>query len=228
MKKNSFKGFPGETLHFLNELHLNNNKTWFEANRDNYKFFVHAPFIELGHALIEPMAKIDPEFELRPEKIISRIHRDIRFSRDKSPYRSNVWITYKRQQVDWMEAPAFFFELMTDSYRYGMGFYSAGSSTMNKYRETISLKRTEFEKITSSISKKGVFTVEGEVYKRKIPNDLPENLQEWYQKKNLYLMCSRDIGDELFTGKIADILIGDFKILEPLYRFLWSLKLIKQ
>jgi uncharacterized protein (TIGR02453 family) len=228
MKKNSFNGFPGETLHFLNELHLNNNKTWFEANRERYRSVVQAPFIELGHALIEAMEKIDPEFELRPEKIISRIHRDTRFARDKSPYRSNVWITYKRQQKDWMEAPAFFFELMSDSYRYGMGFYSAGSSTMNTYREIISLKRAEFEKIISSISKNGIFTVEGEVYKRKIPNDLPENFQEWYQKKNLYLMCSRDIGDELFTGKIAETLVSGFRILEPLYKFLWSLKLIKK
>lgn len=217
---NTFKGFTVDTLNFLNELSFNNNKTWFEANRDRYRALVYSPFVELGHCLMETMIKIDPELEVRPEKIISRIHRDTRFSRDKSPYRSNVWIAYKRPGKDWMDSPAFFFELMIDSYRYGMGFYSAGRSTMNKLREKITANREEFGKIASSLSRKRIFSVEGEVYKRELPNRLPEKFQTWYQRKNLYLMCTRDNGDELFSGKIAEILQTGFISLKPLYRFL--------
>jgi uncharacterized protein (TIGR02453 family) len=224
MKKNSFNGFTHETLNFFNEINLNNNRIWFEENRERYKAIVHSPFIELGNALMEPMGKIDPGFELRPEKIISRINRDVRFSRDKSPYRSNVWISYKRPQKEWMEAPAFFFELMPDSYRYGMGFYNAGKSTMDLFRNEMTERESEFEKIVSSISKKGIFSVQGEAYKRKIENTLSESLQEWYQKKNLYLMCTCEIGDELFDGEIALILSSGFKSLEGLYKFLWSIK----
>jgi uncharacterized protein (DUF2461 family) len=170
------------------------------------------------------MAEIDPEFELRPEKIISRIHRDTRFSPDKSPYRSNVWIAYKRPGKDWMESPAFFFELMVDSYRYGMGFYNAGRSTMDAFRIKMSSRQAQFEKIHSIIIKKGIFSIEGEAYKRYIPNNLPEKLQVWYQKRNLYLMCTRDSGSELFSAEIADILISGFKSLAPLYKFLMDLK----
>lgn len=225
MKKSSFSGFTHETLDFFNEILLNNNRPWFEENRGRYKNIVQAPFLELGHALEEPMSKIDPGFELRPEKIISRINRDVRFSRDKSPYRSNVWISYKRPQKEWMEAPAFFFELMPDSYRYGMGFYSAGKSTMDLFRQEMADSEDEFLKIASSIKKKGIFSVEGEVYKRKIENILPESLQEWYQKKNLYLMKTCDIGDEIFNGEITSILSDGFKSLEALYNFLWRIKL---
>lgn len=228
MKKNSFKGFTTDTLNFLNELNLNNNKTWFESNREHYRNLVYSPFIDLGRALMEPMSAIDPEFEVRPEKVISRIHRDTRFSRDKSPYRSNVWIAYKRPGRDWMESPAFFFELMTDSYRYGMGFYSAGKNTMNALREKMISDREEFEKIAASISRKGIYSVEGEMYKKRLPNDLPEKLQIWYQKKNLYLMCSRDIGNELFSGEIAEMLISGFKSLAPLYSFFTGLKILKK
>ena len=225
MKKSGFNGFTHETLNFFNELHLNNNRAWFEENRARYKAVVYSPFIELGHALAEPMSKIDPGFELRPEKIISRMNRDVRFSRDKSPYRSNVWISYKRPQKEWMEAPAFFFELMPDSYRYGMGFYSATKSTMDLFRERMVKRGDDFSKIVSSISRKGIFSVEGEAYKRKLENSLPENLQEWYQKKNLYLMHTCNIGDELFSGEITSILSAGFKSLEALYNFLWSIKL---
>jgi len=223
MKKNTFSGFTHDTLHFLNELNLNNNKTWFEQNRDRYKSSVVSPFINLGEVLIETMSKIDPEIELRPEKIISRIYRDVRFSKDKSPYRSNVWISYKRPLKDWTEAPTFFFELMPDSYRYGMGFYSASKSTMDIFRTEISRRSDEFMKIAAAIAKDKIFSVEGEEYKRRIENKLPEKLQEWYQKKNLYLMTTRDIGIELFNGDIAAILASGFKTLDKLYRFLWSI-----
>lgn len=224
MKKNIFNGFTHETLNFFNELHLNNNRVWFEQNRDRYKTVVYSPFIELGHALLDPMSKIDPGFELRPEKIISRINRDVRFSHDKSPYRSNVWISYKRPQREWMEAPAFFFELMPDSYRYGMGFYSATKSTMDLFRKQMEVRGDEFIKIASSIAKKDIFSVMGDSYKRKIENTLPDSLQEWYQKKNLYLMRTCEIGDEIFNGEIASILTAGFKSLEALYKFMWCIK----
>jgi len=224
MKKNGFSGFTHETLGFFNEIHLNNNRAWFEENRDRYKTIVKSPFIELGHALAEPMSKIDPRFELRPEKIISRINRDVRFSRDKSPYRSNVWISYKRPQNEWMEAPAFFFELMPDSYRYGMGFYNAGKNTMDLFRKEMADNEDEFLKIAASVRKKGIFSIEGEAYKKKIENTLHDSLQEWYQKKNLYLMRTCSIGDEIFNGEIASILSAGFKSLEALYNFLWRIK----
>ncbi len=225
MKKNGFNGFTDETFAFMNDLLLNNNKTWFEANRERYKSAIQSPFIDLGHTLAGTMSVIDPGFEIRPEKIISRVNRDVRFSRDKSPYRSNVWISYKRPQREWMEAPAFFFELMPDSYRYGMGFYSATKSTMDLFRGEIIRRVDEFQKISTAIRKKGIFSVEGDVYKRKIENSLPESLQEWYQKKNLYLMRTCNIGDEIFNGEISAILSGGFKSLEVLYNFLWSIKL---
>jgi uncharacterized protein (TIGR02453 family) len=224
MKKNTFSGFTHDTLRFLNELNLNNNKIWFEQNKERYKSVVVTPFIKLGESLIETMNKIDPELELRPDKIISRIYRDVRFSQDKSPYRSNVWISYKRPLKEWAEAPVFFFELTPDSYRYGMGFYSAGKSTMDLFRIEMNRRTDEFLKIASAIARDKIFTVEGETYKRKIENKLPEKLQEWYQKKNLYLMTEHDIGKELFNGDIAATLESDFKSLEKLYKFLWSIK----
>lgn len=223
--KNTFNGFTHETLNFLDEIHLNNNRVWFEQNRERYKLVVHSPFIALGNTLYGAMSKLDPGFELRSEKIISRINRDVRFSRDKSPYRSNIWISYKRPQKEWMEAPAFFFELMPDSYRYGMGFYNAGKSTMDLFRTAMTEHEDEFIKIVNTIAKKKLFSLEGEAYKRRIENTLPDILQDWYQKKNLYLMRTCEIGEELFNGDIAGILTSGFKSLEALYNFLWRIRI---
>jgi hypothetical protein len=95
---------------------------------------------------------------------------------------------------------------------------------MDIFRIEVSRRTDEFLKIAAAIAKEGIFSVEGEVYKRKIENKLPEKLQEWYQKKDLYLMTTKDIGDELFNGDIAAILASDFKSLDKLYRFLWSIR----
>ena len=141
-----FQGFAPETFEFLRNLKANNNKTWFEAHRQAYQEYLLQPLRDLVVEMGGFMLTIDPYFEVRPaiNKTISRIHRDLRFSRDKSPYKSTMWITFKRPWKDWKEAPAYFFELSSDSYRYGMGFYSASKNTMDRLREQIDRKPQEF------------------------------------------------------------------------------------
>lgn len=127
-----FEGFLPETLEFLGNLEANNNKVWFEMHKQEYQEHLLQPLQDLVVDLSGFILTIDPYFETTPaiNKTISRIHRDTRFSRDKSPYRSTMWITFKRSRKDWKDAPAYFFEISPDSYRYGMGFYSASKGTV--------------------------------------------------------------------------------------------------
>lgn len=93
------------------------------------------PFRSLVDALSPAMLMIDPQFETRPAigKTLSRIHRDTRFSHDKSRYRSRMWLTFKRPSKDWKLAPVYFFELGPDMLRYGLGYYSADKATMDLF-----------------------------------------------------------------------------------------------
>ena len=106
--------------------------------------------IQLFRALVEQltpeMLKIDKKFETRPAigKTISRIHRDTRFLKDKSLYRSCLWLTFKRPSRDWKEAPAYFFEISPDTYRYGPGYYCTPKHTMDIFREEILNKPEAF------------------------------------------------------------------------------------
>lgn len=222
--RNRFSGFTEDTVTFLNELRGNNSKTWFEANRDRYMNSVYYRFMELASLLADTMSSIDPRIELRPEKVVSRIYRDTRFSHDKSPYKHNVWLSFKRADKNWIDAPAFYFEVTPDFWRYGMGFYNATRQTMDSFRKELTERRDEFLKISSSIRRAGIFSVEGEDYKRKIENILPDELQSWYQKKSFYLVRNVDSMEQLVDGSVADILEKGFRSLEPLYRFIWSAK----
>lgn len=222
-----FDGFFHETLAFLKGLKENNNKTWFEAHRSEYQEHILRPFQLLVAGLSEPMLAIDPHFETRPavDRTLSRIYRDTRFSKDKSPFRARMWLTFKRPSRDWKTAPAYFFEISPDRYRYGMGFYSAAKATMDRLRQMIDDRNREFLEVLSKYRNQGVFQIEGEQYKRIIDPNKPPEIQEWYQRKNLFLVCNRKIDDVLFSKELVDDLISGFGILAPLYHFLWTVVL---
>lgn len=181
-------------------------------------------FRELALDLYPVMMAIDPHLETRSDKAISRIYRDMRFSHDKAPYKTSMWITYKRPNKTWQDYPSYFFELSDSSYRYGMGFYSATRATMDLIRESIGKKSGLFLGTFTKILDEGSFVIEGDTYKKKIPNTLPEELQVWYQRKNMYLVCNRKINDDLFSDTIFFTLQEGFETLAPFYYFLWELK----
>ena len=133
-----------------------------------------------------------------------------------------MWITFKRSNIEWKTYPAFFFELYHDWYRYGMGFYLAKKEIMDMFRNKIENNINEFKKVTFFLNNK-IFFLEGEKYKRIINDKLPDEIQEWYQRKTFYLVCNRKINDNIFCNKIISELKNGFMILAPLYKFLMDL-----
>lgn len=227
VKEHLFNGFSPETLDFLKALAANNDKSWFEAHREDYQRCLLGPLRHLVVELGEFMLTIDPHFEITPaiNKTISRIYRDTRFSKDKSLFRSNMWITFKRPIEDWMNTPAYFFEITPDSYRYGMGFYQAAKATMDRFRQMIDEKPGQFFEAISPFSKEQLFEVAGEKYKRILDESKSEEIQNWYQRRNLYLVCNREIDDSLFSGELVDDLIFAFHLAALFYRYLWEARL---
>ena len=218
-----FRGFSPKTLKFLRSLKAYNNKTWFQAHRADYEEYVLQPLRDLVTDLGDFILDIDPSFEITPavNKTISRIYRDTRFSKDKSPFRSTVWFTFKNQKKDWTtHVCGYFFELSIDSYRYGMGFYNAAPAIMSRFREMIDDNPKEFLKAISFFDKQKTFVLEGENYKRIIDKTKPEKIQEWYQRRNMYLVCNRKIDDVLFSNKLVDDLATGFNLIAPFYHYL--------
>jgi uncharacterized protein (TIGR02453 family) len=222
-QRRCFSGFSHKTLKFLKSLAANNNKKWFEAHRHDYEEYVLQPLRDLVTDLGDFMLDIDPRFEITPtvNKTISRIYRDTRFSKDKSPFRSTVWITFKYQKKDWTtQVCGYFFELSINAYRYGMGFYDAAPAIMSRFREMIDENPEEFLKAISFFANQRTFVLEGEKYKRIIDKNKPKQIQDWYQRKNMYMVCNRKINDRLFSNKLVDDLIYGFGLIAPLYRYL--------
>lgn len=134
-----FTGFTQQGLTFLQQIAQNNTKEWFEEHRDIYEQYLLLPMRKLVTDLGTDMMAIDELFEIRPAigKTISRMNRDTRFSHDKSLYRSNIWLTFKRSRKNWTDAPTYFFEFGPDWWRYGLGYYSASRATMDLFRQQL-------------------------------------------------------------------------------------------
>jgi uncharacterized protein (TIGR02453 family) len=217
-----FEGIPQEGLLFLRDLGVNNSRDWFAAHKNDYQTSLLSPLIRLAAAIGPVMADLDPAFETRPiqGKTISKIHRDIRFSADKSPFRTSMWLTYKRPRRDWMDAPAFFFEIASDRHRYGMGFYSASRATMDALREKLNERPEAFRRALTPFWGQGVFVVEGEMYKRRLPGCRCEDFEELYQRKNLYVVRNAATNDAVGRRAFLAELVSGFTMLAPLYDLL--------
>ncbi len=223
-----FAGFSQKALTFLKQLKKNNNKLWFDAHKPEFERQVLQPLQALISDLGDFMLAIDPLLEVRPamNKTISRIYRDTRFSKEKTPYKTTMWITFKRPGENWQNGPAYFFEIAPDGYRFGMGFYRAAKDTMDKFREIIDTKPKEFQKAISFYTRQKDYVVEGEQYKRALAPGKTAAVRLWYQRKSFYLVCNRKIDKTLFSSKLAGDLRKGFTLLAPLYFFSWKVVLM--
>lgn len=212
-----------KALEFLAELGGNNEKAWFEPRKDEYRRLLREPLRDLVAALVPAMQEIDPAFDLDPRGgAISRIHRDTRFSRDKSPYRVNQWIAFKIKGEGWPERPAFFMEIGPAGWRYGLGFYAASPTTMKAIRARMLARLPDFQRAIPP-----GFTLEGEEYARpKVPDGLPPEAAEWWRRKNAYYVVNRAVDDGLTAVDMPKVLAAEFGKAAAMYAFLKEAALI--
>lgn len=217
----SFFGFTPETVEFLQNLKENNFREWFEDHREVYEIELRHPFKALIQMLSPVMYNIDPAFEMRPHKVLSRIHRDIRFSKNKEPYKTCIWMSFQRSKTQWQNYPGFFMELNTKRVLYGMGMYQPQRKVIDTFRAGIEMEPERFEKIVKNTVDKNKFVINGETYKRLLKNTVCEYLQPWMQRKSVYVTKTIAIDNPIiYSKKLAQQLAKDFAVLQPLYSFM--------
>jgi len=191
------------------------DKAWFEANREICREHLQEPLRGLVDALTPTMAAIDPDMT----GSVSRIHRDMRFAgMGKSLYRESMWICFGNRNAQSDGLLGFFFEVFTDRYQYGAGFYSASTAKMNRYRAAIDRDPDLFQRIVGSVPPQ--FAPMGETYKKSRAGHLPEALRPWYDKKNIWFQVERPLDDLVTSPDLAGHLKAEWGSLATVYRFL--------
>lgn len=129
-----FAGFPPTTLRFLAQLEKNNNREWFEKNKDRYEAEVKAPMLELVSALSANMVDFAPDYIPEPKKAVFRIYRDVRFSKDKRPYKTNIAASFWRQNLPKNESASFYMHLDNKEVLLAAGIYMPPAELLRAMR----------------------------------------------------------------------------------------------
>lgn len=211
------------TLDFLLTNYVTDSREWFNEHREDYRRLVVEPMAELVIALTPGMLKIDEGFITEPkiDRTISRIYKDMRIPRNRSGgrYRPNCWITFAREKKIYQGMPAYYLEITPSSYSYGMGYYQAAPETMSILREMMLAGEPQAKKAISAFERQKVFELVGEAFKRPRYPDAPEKLRKWLEKKSFSLVCESTDFELLFSENLAEVLLGQFKSIAPVYDF---------
>lgn len=138
--------FSKNSINFLNELRENNNKEWFENNRKAYDN-LRNELIQFSSEIIKEISKWDDGYaNLDPKKCLFRINRDVRFSKDKSPYKTNMGAWFSKGGKDWVLS-GYYFHLEPDKSFIAAGSYEPMPEQLKLIRQEIDYNLEEFQSI---------------------------------------------------------------------------------
>jgi uncharacterized protein (TIGR02453 family) len=134
-----FSAFPAHTLQFLSRLERNNSKEWFEANRDLYEAGYVAPARDFVEAFGPRLRKISPtvKYEAKISGSIARINRDVRFSRDKRPYKNHLDLWFWHGEKRGWDRPGFFLRITPDRLFLGTGMHELEGKVLDDFRAAV-------------------------------------------------------------------------------------------
>lgn len=134
-----FAGFPEASFAFLSGIAAHNEKSWFDANRGLYESGYVAPAREFVAALGPRLREISSAVQFDPKinGSIGRVNRDIRFSKDKRPYKTHLDMMFWHGQRRAWDAPGFWFRLTADEVWLGCGLYGMRDDVLESFRQSV-------------------------------------------------------------------------------------------
>lgn len=161
--------FSRKSVSFLKELDQNNNKIWFDKNRQRYEDEVRTPALTYIESMDQHIAKISPHFVVSAKKVggsLMRVHKDIRFSKDKTPYKTNIGIQFRHARGKDVHAPGFYLHIEPGNAFLAAGIWRPESSTLKNVRTLIDEYPNEWKKLTKKLINTNNFEFGGESLKR--------------------------------------------------------------
>ena len=202
------------------DLRFNNNKAFMQEQRERYHQVMRDPHYDLIRALSPLMLSIDPQMEVRPHKVLSRIFRDTRFSRDKSPYRDHHWIAFRRAGEPRDKSLMFWFEARVEGLNWGLGFWGENKPAMDILRRRM-VSHPQDLLVALDALKGRPLAVSGEDYKRMtVPEQLHSRLVPLYPKRSLYVRREGADAKWMFCAELQAQLQTDYQAMAPFYRLL--------
>lgn len=210
------------TLQFLKNLQQNNNKPWFDANKKAYET-AKADMVQFTQQMIDAIAVFDaPIGQLQPKNCMFRINRDVRFSKNKDPYKTNMGASFNAGGKKISNAGYYFHCEPGQCFAAG-GFYMPLPIELSKIRQEIDYNFNEWQTIISSKNFKKYFTngVEGIGTLVRPPKGYDESNAAIHYLKMKGFIVSKPMADEEVSNKnIVKEVAKIFEAMKPMIDFL--------
>jgi uncharacterized protein (TIGR02453 family) len=226
----SFTGFKPEALQFLVDLAGNNERSWFQPRKDTYQRLLKDPLEALCEALQDRFEAQALPMRADPKRSPFRIYRDVRFSKDKSPYKTNIGADFP--YVDEEPEPGEpihsraggYFHLSPEESFVGGGMWHPEPVRLAAFRAAVA---THPDVVRAALEEPGFVArfgkVNGDSLKR-VPTGFAADHPHAELLKLKDVVFGRTLGDkEIFSRDLPDILVEDFAVAMPVYRFLSTL-----
>ena len=213
--------FTQDALDFFAELTLNNEKSWFEANKKRYENSVKKPLEAFMARVIERMKAVDPVFDIPPKQSIFRIYRDVRFSKDKTPYKTHGGAAVAPGGKKGSPGRGLYFHFEPRRVGFASGLYSLEPKLVAQVRHYLAGHLDEFEReLASPIFRKYFEGIEGERNKT-LPADLKAaaERQPLLYNKQFYFWAEHD-PETLMRDDLDELAFRHFVASEPMNAFL--------
>ena len=169
MAGSRYSSFEKRTVKFLRELKKNNNREWFNANKARYEEDVLDVALRFIQSMQDPLAKIAPHFDAVPTRVggsLMRVYRDTRFSKNKTPYKTNIGIQFRHERAKDVHSPGYYLHIEPDEAFIGVGMWRPDSEPLRRIRERIAAKPAEWKRATGGAAFKRHFKLAGESLQR--------------------------------------------------------------
>lgn len=216
-------GFGPETFAFLAELDQNNERPWFEANRERYERVVRQPALAFIAAMAPALAKFAPHFVADPRPVggsLMRIHRDTRFSADKRPYKSNIGMHFRHSVGKDIHAPGLYVHIEPGKSFLGVGLWRPEPEPLARVRARLVAKADQWRAATGGAAFRKRWRLEGDSLVR-VPKgfDPLHPLADDLRRKDHIAACA--VEPAVFAGPVKDV-AERFAAAKPYLEFLCS------
>jgi len=211
--------FSQQTFRFLRDLAANNDRAWFAANKSRYDDHVKGPALALIEDFAPRLKKISPRFAATPRSLY-RLHRDTRFSKDKSPFKAYAGIHFRHERAKDAHAPGFYLHLEPGSVFAGVGIWHPESDALRRIREHIVERPDAWKRASRAKGFTSTFELEGDRLTRPPKgfdpsSPLIEDLK-WKDYIGVATLDERFVRSEALPAALAET----FAAGTPLMRFL--------
>ena len=215
--------FYPETIRFLEQLAANNNREWFNENKRRYEDDVLDVALRFIQSMQDPLADIAPHFIASPTRMggsLMRVYRDTRFSRNKTPYKTNIGIQFRHEKAKDVHSPGYYVHIDPDQVFVGVGMWRPDADSLRGIRQRIAGRSSEWRRVMNDRSFKRHFELGGESLLRPPRGfDKDHECIDDIKRKSFIAVRELDVADCL-KPQFQRTVESSFKSAEPFMRFL--------